>query len=163
MDAIITAGGIPLPGEPLFEYTQGKPKALVEVAGKPMIQWVLDAITRADKIEHIVVIGLPELGGVTCTKPTAFIANQKDMLSNIKAGIQAIQKINPKAEYALIAASDVPAVTPDMVNWIVNQVEASDADICYNVISKGVMEVTVSQFKANLYPHQRFGFMRRRY
>jgi GTP:adenosylcobinamide-phosphate guanylyltransferase len=140
MDAIITAGGTPLPGEPLFEYTQGKPKALVEIAGKPMIQWVLDAITRSDRIDHIVVIGLPELSGVTCIKPTAFIANQKDMLANIRAGIQAIRKINPTAEYALVAASDVPAVTPEMVNWVVDQVEASDADICYNVISRDVME-----------------------
>lgn len=140
MDAIITAGGIPLPGEPLFEYTQGKPKALVEVAGKPMIQWVLDAISRATRIEHIVVIGLPELGGVTCTKPTAFIANQKDMIANIKAGIKAIQKLNPNAEYTLISASDVPAITPQMVDWMVEKVENSDSDIIYNVISKNVME-----------------------
>ena len=29
MDAIVTAGGIPQPGEPLYEYTQGKSKALL--------------------------------------------------------------------------------------------------------------------------------------
>lgn len=140
MDAIITAGGIPLPGEPLYEYTQGKPKAMVEIAGKPMIQWVLDAISSSPKIDHIVVIGLPELGGVTCTKPTSFIANQNDMLKNIKAGIQALQKYNPISDYALIAASDVPGVTPKMIDWLVDQVENSDADICYQVITKNVME-----------------------
>ena len=40
MDAIVTAGGIPMPGEPLYEYTNGSPKALLDIAGKPMIQWV---------------------------------------------------------------------------------------------------------------------------
>jgi GTP:adenosylcobinamide-phosphate guanylyltransferase len=140
MDAIITAGGIPLPGEPLYEYTRGKPKAMLEIAGKPMIQWVLDAIGRSSKIEHIVVIGLPELGGVTCIKPTSFIANQADMLSNIKAGMVELQKINPAVDYALIAASDVPGVTSDMIDWVTDQVEQSDADICYHVITRQVME-----------------------
>jgi NDP-sugar pyrophosphorylase family protein len=44
MDAIVIAGGIPEPGDPLYEYTQGQPKALLDIAGKPMVQWVLDAL-----------------------------------------------------------------------------------------------------------------------
>lgn len=140
MDAIITAGGTPLPGEPLFEYTQGKPKAMLEIAGKPMIQWVLDAFSQSKKVEHIIVIGLPELGGVTCTKPTTFLSDQHDMLNNIKTGVDALKKINPTSEYALIAASDVPAITHTMVDTLVEGVENSDADLVYHVISKTVME-----------------------
>ncbi len=140
MDAIITAGGIPLPGEALYDYTKGQPKALVDIAGRPMIQWVLDAISRSPKIKHIVVIGLPGLSGVTCTKPTSFINNQNDMISNIKAGMKALEQLNPDVDYALVAASDVPGITPEMIDWIADEVEASDADICYNVISRQVME-----------------------
>lgn len=140
MDAIITAGGTPLPGEPLYEYTKGLPKAMVDIAGKPMIQWVIDAFSRASKIDHLVVIGLPELGGVTCSKPTTFLANQGDMLGNIKAGVNEIKKINPDSEYVLIAASDVPAVTAEMVDWLVQSVEDSKADLFYNVISREVMD-----------------------
>ncbi len=44
MDAIVIAGGVPTPVEPLYPYTQGKPKALLDLCGKPMIQWVLDAL-----------------------------------------------------------------------------------------------------------------------
>ena len=47
MDAIVTAGGIPQPGEPLYEYTLGASKAMLDVVGKPMIQWVLDALEGA--------------------------------------------------------------------------------------------------------------------
>ena len=54
MDAIVTAGGIPLPEEPLYPATQGESKALVDVAGKPMIQWVFEAASRA---ENAVVAG----------------------------------------------------------------------------------------------------------
>lgn len=37
MDAIVTAGGIPKPDEPLYVRTQGQSKALLDVNGKPMI------------------------------------------------------------------------------------------------------------------------------
>ncbi len=60
MDAIVTAGGIPQPGEPLYEYTQGISKAMLDVAGKPMIQWVLKALDEAATIDKVIIIGLPE-------------------------------------------------------------------------------------------------------
>lgn len=50
MDAIVIAGGIPRPEDPLYAYSHGDSKALIDVAGKPMIQWVLDALGDAKKI-----------------------------------------------------------------------------------------------------------------
>ena len=44
MDAVVLAGGIPQPNEPLYSYSHGEAKALIDMAGKPMIQWVLDAL-----------------------------------------------------------------------------------------------------------------------
>ncbi len=140
MDAIITAGGIPLPGEPLYEYTRGGSKAMLDLAGKPMIQWVLDAISKSPKINHIIVIGLTELGGITCPKPITFLANQEDMLANINTGLDALKRFQTGSEYALLAASDVPGITTEMVNWMVDEVEASQADIYYQVITRETME-----------------------
>ncbi len=140
MDAIITAGGIPLPGDPLYEYTRGGSKAMLELAGKPMIQWVLDAISRSPKINHIIVIGLTELGGITCPKPITFLPNQKDMLANINVGLDALKRLQTGSEYALIAASDVPGITTEMVNWMVDTVETSHSDIYYQVITRELME-----------------------
>ena len=69
MDAIIIAGGIPKPEDPLYPYTQGRSKALVEIAGKPLIQWVLDALVDAKTIERIVIVGLDASSDLSCTKP----------------------------------------------------------------------------------------------
>jgi len=140
MDAILTAGGIPLPGEPLYEYTRGGSKAMLDLAGKPMIQWVLDALSRSPKINHIVVIGLAELGGITCPKPITFLPNQKDMLGNINTGLEALRRLQTGSEYALIAASDVPGVTTEMINWLVDNVQSSGVDLCYQVVTQQVME-----------------------
>jgi hypothetical protein len=140
MEVLITAGGIPAPGENLYEYTRGGPKALLNVRGKPMLQWVLDAVSASSHIDHITIIGLTELGGITCTKPITLLPNKPDMLSNIITGVKDITKRNPAAEKIILAASDIPAISTEMVDWLVDIVEKSDADLFYNVVSREVME-----------------------
>ncbi|HSF83350.1 MAG TPA: nucleotidyltransferase family protein [Anaerolineales bacterium] len=140
MDAIVTAGGIPQPGEPLYEYTQGESKALLDVAGKPMIQWVLDALCEAEKIRNIVLIGLPADSNVSCRKLTAFIPNQGSMLDNIRTGVSKILELQPDAGHVMIVSSDVPGIKPEMIDWVVDTCMQTDDDIYYNVITKEVME-----------------------
>jgi GTP:adenosylcobinamide-phosphate guanylyltransferase len=140
MDVLITAGGTPLPGELLYEYTRGAPKAMLNIAGKPMVQWVLDAVSHSKNVEHIVIIGLREMGGITCPKPLTLLPNQSDMLENIRTGMQQVKRLNPKAEQVLLLASDIPAITTEMVDWLIDIVEKSDADLFYNVVSKEIME-----------------------
>jgi GTP:adenosylcobinamide-phosphate guanylyltransferase len=110
------------------------------MAGKPMAQWVLDALSGSEKIEHVVIVGLEENCGLTCTKPMAYIPNQGGMLDNIRAGIDKATEINPATEYALIVSSDIPAITPEMVNWSINQAMETDDDIYYSAITREVMD-----------------------
>jgi GTP:adenosylcobinamide-phosphate guanylyltransferase len=140
MDAIVTAGGIPEPGEPLYEFTQGKSKALLDVAGKPMIQWVLDALCAAQAINNVVIVGLPEDSGLSCSKIGGYLPNQGGMLGNIKAGIKKLGEINPNLGHVVIAASDIPTVTAEMVDWVVNTASQTDEDAYYNIIPRQVME-----------------------
>ncbi len=83
MDAIVTAGGIPQPEDPLYIYSHGDSKALIDVAGKPMIQWVLDALSDAKHVDNVIIIGLSPKSNLTCKKPMHFLSNQGRMLSNI--------------------------------------------------------------------------------
>lgn len=140
MDALIIAGGIPDPGDPLYEYTQGKPKALLDMAGKPMVQWVLDALSGAGKVSRIVAIGLPEVDLLKGDKPVTFLPNQGGMLENVRTGLRKILEIHPDSELTLIASSDIPSITQEMVDWTVTTAEETDHDIYYNVVAKDVME-----------------------
>lgn len=140
MQAIVTAGGIPLPEDPLYTYTKGDSKALVDVAGKPMIQWVLDALGNAKKVENVIVMGLSEKSGVTCKKPLHFVPNQGRMLANIVAGVQKSLELNPKTEYVLIISSDIPGIRAEHVDWLVEQIESEPADIYYGFVPRKVME-----------------------
>ena len=140
MDAVITAGGIPSEKDPLYPYTQGKPKALVDIAGKPMIQWVLDALGGSKDVEHVVLIGLDKSSGVTCSKPMEYLENQGHMLSNLIAGIHRIGEMNPKSEYVLTVSSDIPALTSEMVDWCVETAMETRDELYYGIIPQAVMD-----------------------
>ena len=140
MDAVVTAGGIPQPDELLYPYTQGKPKALLDVCGKPMIQWVLDAISGAKQVENVVLIGLTEDSGVNCAKPLTFMPNQVTMIDNLLGGIRKVLEINPSARQVLLSSSDIPAITSEMVDWEVETTQRMNVDLCYNVAKRETIE-----------------------
>jgi GTP:adenosylcobinamide-phosphate guanylyltransferase len=140
MDAIVTAGGVPLPEEPLYPATQGHPKALVDVAGKPMVQWVLDALSDARTIDNVIIVGLTDKVGLQCTKKMYFVSNQGKMVENMQAGGRKVQEINKQAEHALMVSSDIPAITGEMVDWVVNTAMQTKLDVYYNVVQREVME-----------------------
>jgi GTP:adenosylcobinamide-phosphate guanylyltransferase len=140
MDALVTAGGIPQPDELLYPYTRGQPKAMLDIQGKPMIQWVLDALSAAKQVENVVLIGLTEESGVTCEKPLSFIPNHLSMIENILGGIHKVMEITPTATRMLLVSSDIPAITPDIVDWVVENSLQFDVDLCYNVATRQVIE-----------------------
>ena len=140
MDAIVTAGGIPEVDDPLYANTQGAPKAMLEIAGKPMIQWVLDALSDSKHVTQVVVVGLEKESGITCTKPLDFIPNQGGMLSNIMAGGHRVLSLNPSAEMLLTVSSDIPTITGPIVDWVAEVASSGDYDVYYNYILRDAME-----------------------
>lgn len=140
MDVIVMAGGVPKPDDPLYEYTQGQPKALLDIAGKPMVQWVLDAIAEAESIDQVVLISLSEESGLEFTKPITYVPDQGGLLQNVRAGIEKVVELNPDVRQVLTASSDIPAINAEMVDWLVSQVGDTDLDLYYTVIPREVME-----------------------
>jgi molybdopterin-guanine dinucleotide biosynthesis protein A len=140
MDAIVTAGGIPQPGDPLYAYSNGDSKALINIAGKPMVQWVLDALGDAKKVDNVIVIGLTSKSGLTCKKPLHYISNQGRMLANIVTGVKKSLELNKKTEYVLLVSSDIPAIKSEMVDWLVNTTMETRDELYYGVCPRDVME-----------------------
>jgi GTP:adenosylcobinamide-phosphate guanylyltransferase len=139
IDVIVTAGGIPKSDDPLYEFSKGRSKALLDIAGKPMAQWVLDALGDSKNVGNIVIVGLDNKSGLKSKKSMEFIPNQGGMLSNIFAAAQIIKKINPAAQKVLIASSDIPTITSEMVDWVINQIQDDD-DLLYGIVEKSDME-----------------------
>jgi GTP:adenosylcobinamide-phosphate guanylyltransferase len=140
MDAIIIAGGIPQPDDPLYAYSNGDAKALIDVAGKPMIKWVLDALGGAKNVDNVIIIGLSPKSDLTCTKPVHYVSNQGRMLANIVAGVNKALELNNKTKYVLVVSSDIPALKPHMVDWLITTCMQTSDDLYYGVCPRKVME-----------------------
>ncbi len=140
MDAVVTAGGIPQPNEPLYTYTKGESKALLEIAGKPMIQWVLDALGNAKNVDNVIITGISPKSKITCKKPMYFISNQGRMLANIVAGVDKSLELNKKNQYVLIVSSDIPAISSAQVDWLIETCMQTEDDLYYGICPREVME-----------------------
>ena len=140
MDAIVIAGGIPRPEDPLYTYSHGDSKALIDVAGKPMVQWVLDALGNAKQVDHVIIIGLSPKSGITCKKPIYYVSNQGRMLANIVAGVDKALELNKRNKYVLVVSSDIPTLKSEMVDWLVKTCMETKDDLYYGVCPKDVME-----------------------
>jgi len=140
MDAIVIAGGIPRPEDPLYTYSHGDAKALIDIAGKPMVQWVLDALGNAKQVDNVIIIGLSPKSGVTCKKSIHYVSNQGRMLANIVAGVNKALEINKRTKYVLVVSSDIPTLKSEMVDWLINTCMETKDDLYYGVCPRDVME-----------------------
>jgi molybdopterin-guanine dinucleotide biosynthesis protein A len=140
MDAIILAGGIPLPEDPLYSYSNGDAKALIDVAGKPMIQWVLDALSGAKHVDNVIIVGLSPKNKLKSKKPLHYISNQGRMLANIVAGVNKSIELDRGAEYVMVVSTDIPTLKSEMVDWLAETCMETEDDLYYGVCASEVME-----------------------
>lgn len=141
IDAVVTAGGVPQPGEPLYSLTQGKPKALLPIGGVPMVQWVLDALAGASTVRNVVVIGVTETDThLDFPRPLGCLPSQADMIENVEAGARWVVEREPAARHILVVSTDIPTITPAIVDWIVTTTLETDHDAYYSLIPAEAME-----------------------
>jgi len=140
MQALLMCGSVPDPHDPLYPETGGGPKALLDVAGKPMAQWVLDALTGAPSVEGVILIGLGPASGLTTSKPVAYLPDQGGAVSNALAGVREALKQHAGTTHVLLTACDVPAVTAEMIEWRIAVGREAAADFDYLAIERAVME-----------------------
>ncbi len=140
VDAVILAGGTPGPNDLIYPVTGGKPKALLPIAGKPMVQWVVDALDGSPHVGGLFVVGLPAETRLKTSRPIQFLPDGPSMLENILNGMRAAQQHRQQSEHILLASADIPAITAAMVDWTVTTSLQTDHDLYYSVVEKRVME-----------------------
>ena len=143
MFAVILAGGGLSAEDPLREkMPEGVPanKAFLPVAGKPALQWVLDAISASDLIEGLIITGRTEEESWTSSKPLHFLPDQGSLTGNARAGLRLSSELAPELKHTLMSSGDIPLITTEMVTWAVQHSQSLDADLVYHVITQEAME-----------------------
>ncbi|MCA9930404.1 MAG: nucleotidyltransferase family protein [Anaerolineales bacterium] len=140
MDCVITAGGLPTPEDPLYAYTKGSSKALLDMGGRTMLERVVDALQASKHVGEIVVVGLGSNMGMTFQRPVHHVPDQGSLIGNVIAGIRFLQKQNPETKLVMLSSADIPAITPAIVNAFIESCRPHDRAIYYNFVDKPTMD-----------------------
>lgn len=128
VDAMVLGGGdgaVLDPGVPF--------KGAFEIAGRPMIDWVVAALRGAETVEEIsVVVPTGEGLGAWAGNVDKLVVSDADFIGNALAGLSALNSGRP----IFGATGDLPALDPAAVDDFVRQSLASGAELTYPLVRK---------------------------
>lgn len=140
MDVILAAGGMPKPDDALYPYTKGRPKALLKINGKPMVQWVLDALGGSTAVDRIFLSGLENDSILSCQKPLVTLPDQGSMVANIRAAARRIQEMDPAVEQVLLILADTPTITTEIIDWLAPFTREANHDLIMFLVKQQLTE-----------------------
>lgn len=140
MDCIITAGGFPQPEEPLYAYTQGGSKAVLDMGGRTMLERVVDALQDSKYVEEIVVAGLGDDMGMSFKRPVHHLPDHGSLINNAIAAVDWLSENRPAAADFIACSADVPMITGEMIDAFVEKQQPLDQGAYYILVSQEAME-----------------------
>ncbi|MBM3450303.1 MAG: hypothetical protein FJX78_04890 [Armatimonadetes bacterium] len=126
--AIVLAGG---PHEPALPDGIAN-KSFLEVAGKPLVAWVLEALRASPSIARIALVAPASAPASIRAGADEVIEERGDFLQNILAGLEAARD----AEWALLCAADIPLLTPAAIAAFLDACAARGGDLFYGAVRK---------------------------
>jgi CTP:molybdopterin cytidylyltransferase MocA len=143
MHCVIAAGGVPRADDPLYSYTQGKPKALIELNGRKMLERVVDALHNSRYVEEVVVVGLADAeyeNELTFQRPVRHLPDHGSLVANVLAGIALVRQEYPETREVLLTSSDLPLLTGAIVDDFVETCRQHPAALHYTFVRQEDME-----------------------
>lgn len=138
--AVITAGFSSEEGDPLAAYTQGQSKALIPIAGKPMIAHVVDALAGSRYIRQVIIVALDPNAQVEFSTPVERLPDAGGLIDNVIAGLTYAMERYPDLDGALLSSSDVPLITSAIVDAFIEECLRTEHELYYAIVARTVME-----------------------
>ncbi|RME80394.1 MAG: hypothetical protein D6775_16320 [Caldilineae bacterium] len=138
--ALVLAGYTPAKPDPLALAMGRHRKALLPIAGKPMVYWIVKALRESPRVGTIAIVGIGPEDNIDFGTEVLFVPNQTRHFDNIMTGIRALQEAVPDLDYLLITSADIPLLKAETVDWFVRECEKLGADFLYSIVEKDVME-----------------------
>ena len=110
------------------------PKTLVDLAGRPMLDWSLAALRAVDAVSEIVV-ALPP--GVPAPDGCVGVAGGEVRSASVRAALAAA---SPQADVVLVHDGARPLVTPELIEAVLAGLEGVDCAIAAARVSDTVKE-----------------------
>ncbi len=139
-NAVILAGYDPNKPDPLALSEGVSRKTLINVCGRPMIWYVVQALRQCPRIDQIAIVGLDADCGVEFDGPVHFLANQGALFANTMHGLEYFARCDDPQKAVLIATGDAPLLTWEAVTYFLDACQPADQELYWGIIRKEVME-----------------------
>lgn len=147
-DAIILAGGEN--SEHLSKFSSQSYEAMIEIAGKPMVTFVADALAASPQVNRIFIMGpLPQLKKCSFAPGTILLEGGRSLIETIQLGMKALGH----EEKVLVVTADIPLLTPAAIADFLHQCTQAEADLYYPIVSK---EINTNHYPGNKRTYVRF-------
>jgi GTP:adenosylcobinamide-phosphate guanylyltransferase len=140
MDCVILAGGQIAENDPLFQYTDGEPKALIDLGGRTLLEWVIDAMRDSSSIDEIAVVGVERPISLGIDYPIHFLPDNGSLISNGFAGITWARERNSEETPILFCTADIPAITGVLVDEHISACRPFDRAAYYSFVTRRTMD-----------------------
>lgn len=139
MDALVLAGGS---AKGLEAAGEAASKALVEINGKPMLAYILDALKGSDNINRITVTVPSSVRNISCLDQVDRVVNTDgDLAENFYAGLKGVDANDPNSKSKILfVTADIPLLTSQAVDDFIMRCQEIDAGIYYPIISKALID-----------------------
>src|SRR5579885_2006438 len=127
-DAVVLAGG---PPDPAIAGAM-VPKAFALLAGRPMVDYVLDALRGAGPIGRVLLVGPDPLPVRLAGGVDALVAERGSLLENVAAGLEA----TGGGGAVLVVAADLPLLTPQAVAAFLEAAGRIEGEAWYAVVRR---------------------------
>lgn len=146
MNALILAGG-EVPPElaaavPSNSTATSHYRALIELNGRPMVSYVIEALSATRGLNRIAVAGADEVQ--QCARqivPDAVtLPDTGKMTGNIVAGMRALSEATGSEERVLITTCDIPLAATSTFDELLSGFEQRKVEAAYSVVRREVCE-----------------------
>lgn len=135
LDAVVLAGA-DIHGS-LAACTDTPYEAMIDIQGRPMVEYVVDALRGSAHVGRVVVVG-PEhvLGPVLDGKVYRVAQSGNSIVENLLIGIEMLQAEGK----ILVVTGDIPLLTTAAIDDFIARCAGLAADICYPICRKETNE-----------------------
>lgn len=140
LDAVVLAGRR---NEGRLREVSDEPwEAMIQLAGRPIVRYPVEALAAAGSIGRIVVVGpKPELEKALAGIEVDIVPPGEGMLENALLGCKRVTELaGGKPGLVFIATGDLPLVTPEIIDGLIAMCLERGGDLFYPVIERSVME-----------------------
>jgi len=130
-DAIILAGGEN--SEHLSRFSSQSYEAMIEIAGKPMVTFVANALAATPEVERIFIMGpVTQLEHCVFPENVILLEGGQTITQTIQLGMKALGH----ERKVLIVTADIPLLTPAAISDFLKQCAGHQADLYYPIVSR---------------------------